>query len=193
MEEDNRARMHSSRIRQMEKRPEKVEEKIPPESLREKDGSKVMETTAQEIPTTKKLKKEAEFFGNARGTMPEEGKNSFKKSLDLNNNTVLKKNATCENELAENGTPNAFETDDFPISQDRQKDERFIDRATSPLKPMQSKFKGKFPLQVIMRTVSGSIPQSSPSQVYLDAALLDLQFSTLHSWGGGGGGRGQLE
>lgn len=81
MEEDNRARMHSSRMRQMEKRLETLEEKIkgPPESLREMDGSKAMEITAQEIPdTTKKRKEEMEFLGNARGTMPEKNKNHSK-------------------------------------------------------------------------------------------------------------------
>lgn len=179
MEEDNRARMHSSRMRQMEKRLETLEEKIkgPPESLREMDGSKAMEITAQEIPdTTKKRKEEMEFLGNARGTMPEKNKKSFKKSLDFNNNTELKETTNCENELAAGRTPSALEPDDSPISQDGQKDVRFIDRATSPAKPMRSEFESKFPLWVLLGTVSGSISQSSPGQVYLDVAWLELQF-----------------
>lgn len=45
--------------------------------------------------------------------------------------------------MAEGRTPNALESDDSPISQDSQKDGKFIDRATSPLKPMQSEFEVK--------------------------------------------------
>ena len=49
------------------------------------------------------------------------------------------------------------EKDDSPICQGRQEDVIFVDRATSPLKPMQSEFKGKFPVWVLrLGTVSGS-------------------------------------
>ena len=173
MEEDNRARIHSSRIRQLEQRLKTLEKTIEcmPESPREKDGSKTMETEAQEIQDiTEKLK----LLGNSREKMPEERKKLFQKSLDFNNNAALKETASSENEVAAGRTPTLLEPNDSPISQDGQEDVRFIDRATSPVKLLKSEFKGKFPLWVLLGTVFDSIPQSSPDKVYLNAAWLEM-------------------
>ena len=137
-----------------------------------------METTAQEniLDPTKRRKEEMEPLGNGDEKMPEERKKLFKKSLDFNNNTELKDTASCENELAAGSTPNVLQPDDSLISQATQEDVRFIDRATSPLKLLQSEFKGTFTLWVLLGTDFGSIPQFSPGQVYLDEAWLELQF-----------------
>ena len=151
MKEGNRPRTHSSRMRQIKQRLDLLEKKIKglPESLREKDSSKAMETTAQEIlDTTKKLKEEMEFLRNTPEKMAEEHKKSFKKPLDFYNNTVLK----SENELAAGRTPNALEPNDSPISQDRHEDVRFTDRGTSPVNVMHSEIEGKFPARVLLGT-----------------------------------------
>ena len=152
MEEGNRPRTHSSRMRQIEQRLESLEKNIKglPESLREKDSSKAMETTAQEIlDTTKKLKEEMEFLRNTPEKMAEEHKKSFKKPLDFYNNTVLK----SENELAAGRTPNALEPNDSPTSQDRHEDVRFTDRATSPVNLMHfAEIECKFPVRVLLGT-----------------------------------------
>ena len=157
MEEGNRPRTHSSRMRQIEQRLESLEKNIKglPESLREKDSSKAMETTAQEIlDTTKKLKEEMEFLRNAPEEMPEERKKSFEKSLDFNNNTVVwKETSCCENELAAGRTPNALGPNDSPTSQDRHEDVRFTDRATSPVNLMHfAEIECKFPVRVLLGT-----------------------------------------
>ena len=165
---ENRARIHSARMRRIEQRLEKLEEKLKdlPELLRKKNGSKAIETTVQEIlDTREELKgsiensmKEMELLRkdcdqiNDREKIAEEHKISFEISLDGNNKT-----ASCENELASDRTPNTLEPDDSPISLDRQEDERFIDRATSPVKPLQSNFEGKFPVQVLLGIDFGSI------------------------------------
>ena len=140
-----------------------------------------METTAQEniLDTTKTRKEEMESLGNNREKMPEERKKLLKKSLDFNNNNELKETASCENELAAGRTPNVLQPDDSPITQATQEDVRIIDRATSPLKLMQSEFKDKFTLWVLLGTDFGSIPQSSPGQVYLDKAWLELELEFL--------------
>ena len=159
MEEvENGSRIHSARMQRIEQRLESLEEKIKglPESLTGKDGSKGMETTVKEIlETTEELKESIQNSVkeemksdqiNDREKMQEERKQSLEKSLDCNNNTALTKTASCENELAADRIPNALEPDDSPISVDRQGDVRFIDRATSPVKLMHSKFEGKFPV-----------------------------------------------
>ena len=156
MEKDNRARIDSSRLRQLQHRVLTLEEKIegPPKSPREKDSSKAMEAEAQEIQDTKEKLK---LVGNERGKMPEERKKLSQKSLNFNSNTALKETASCENEVAAGRTATVPEKDDSPISQGRQEDVKFVDRATSPVKPMQSEFKGKFPVWVLrLGTVSGS-------------------------------------
>ena len=162
MEEvENRARIYSASMRRIEQGLEMLNEKIKdlPESLREKNCSKAIETKVQEILDKTEelngsfensmremelLRKERDQI-NDREKMPEVLKKSFERSLECNANTALKETASCENELAADRTPNTLELDDSPISLDRQEDVRFFDRATSPVKPMQSNFEGKFP------------------------------------------------
>lgn len=88
---------------------------------------------------------------NDREKMPEEHKKFYRKSSDCNNNTSLNKTASCKNELAADGTPNAIEPDDSPASLSRQADKRFVDRATSPVN--QSKFEGKLPVRILLGAI----------------------------------------
>lgn len=68
-------------------------------------------------------------------------------------NTLLKKTASCENELSSDRTRNALEPEDFLVSLGRQENRRFFDTETLPLKRMQSKFEGKFPVPKLLGTV----------------------------------------
>lgn len=90
---------------------------------------------------------------NDREKMPEEHKKSYRKSSDCNNNTSLNETASCENELAADGTPNAIEPDDSPASLGRQADKRFVDRVISPVNLMQSKFEGKLSVRVLLGAI----------------------------------------
>ena len=176
MEEvENRARIHSAKMRRIEERMKTLEEiiKALPESLRQNDGSKAMEKRVQEIlDSTEELKEsvennmkeEIELLRkerdqiNDREKMTEEGKTCCEVSLDCNNNTAMKETASCENELAADRAPNALDLGDSPVSLDAQEGVRFIDRATSPVNIMQLEFEGKFPVRVLLRTIFGSIP-----------------------------------
>ena len=183
--EENFARILSARLRPLVQRLETLEENIEslPKSLSEKDGSKAMETKAQEIlDTTKELKEETKLMEKEcdqmcdRGKVSEECQNSFEISPECNNNTVLNETASCENELAPDGTRNTLEPDDSPATLGRQEDRSFADRATSPVKLMQSKFEGTFSVRILLGTVF--LAESRPNRVYLDAAWLELQFYT---------------
>lgn len=90
---------------------------------------------------------------NDREKMPEEHKKSYQKSSDCNNNTSLNKTASCQNELAADGTPNAIEPDDSPASLGRQADKRFVDGVISPVNLMQSKFEGKLPVRILLGAI----------------------------------------
>ena len=146
----------------LERRLETLEENVESllESIKKKVGNTAMEKRVQEIleSTVQQLKDMKESFENSmkeveveetelrkecdqmddRERIPEERKQSLEKSSDCNNNTALNKTASCEK------TPNALEPDDSPVSPGTQENVRFIDRATSPVKLMQSKFEGKF-------------------------------------------------
>ena len=77
-----------------------------------------------------KLGKQRDQIGD-RKLMKEERRKSFETSSESNNNSVLLETSSSENEL--DITPDALEHDDFHVGSDRQKNGRFLDRATSPI------------------------------------------------------------
>ena len=79
-----------------------------------------------------KLGKQRDQIGD-RELMPEERRKSFETSSESNYNSVLLETSSSENELAADITPDAPEHDDFHVGLDRQKNARFLDRATSPI------------------------------------------------------------
>ena len=132
------------------------------------DCNKTMETRIQEIleSTVKELKesidnimKNCELVEmklqlrkerdqmDEREKTPEECKKLIEKSSDWDDNVVLKESSCCENELAAERMPKALESNDLPVSLDRQENMRF-DRATPPFTPMQSKSEGKFSVRM---------------------------------------------
>ena len=137
------------------------------EFKREKDCNKTVETRVQEIieTTFKQLKEsienitkdceleDMELLRKERDQMderektPEECKKLIEKSSDWDDNVVLKESSGCENELAAERMPKALESNDLPVSLDRQENMRF-DRATPPFTPMQSKSEGKFSVRM---------------------------------------------
>ena len=149
----------------LEKRLKTLEEQFKSllQSRSEKDCKKSIETRVQEIieTTFKQLKEsienimkdfeleEVELLRKGRDQMgerekiPEECKKLIEKSSDCNNNVVLKESTGCENELAAERTPKALESDGFPVRMNRQENMGFLDRATLPFTPMQSKSEGK--------------------------------------------------
>jgi len=124
------------------------------ELLKEKADSKAIETRLQKIETPVKqskdiqksmknsvkddeeeeikLGKQRDQIGD-RKLMKEERRKSFETSSESNNNSVLLETSSSENELAADITPDALEHDDFHVGLDRQKNGRFLDRATSPI------------------------------------------------------------
>lgn len=160
--EEKFVRILSARLRPLAKRLETLEQKIEslPKSLSEKDGSKAMETKAQDIlDTTEELKEETKLLKKEcdqmydREKLSEERQNSFEIWPDCNSNTVLNETASCENDLVPDGTRNTLEPDDSPATLSRHGDRSFVDRATSPVKLMQSKFEGKFSVRILLGTV----------------------------------------
>lgn len=175
--------MYSARIRKivsdtttgLEERLRTLEEQVKSllESTRKKDCSKTMETRVQEILETpfKQVKEsianimkeveleEMELFRKESNQMddcektPEERKKLIEKSPDCNNNVVLKEITSCENELAAERTPDAFESDNSPVSLDSQEYMRVPDTATQPLKLTRSKSEGKFSVRIRLGTI----------------------------------------
>ena len=158
----------------LEQRLENLKEKAEsqPESIRKKVGNRAMKTRVQDIleTTVKQLKdveeaiensmEDVEVVENELGKerdqiddlekMQEERKKSFEKSPDCNNNTVLNKTASSENELAADRTPNALESDDFSVILDKEENMGFLDKATPLFTPRQSKSEGKFSVRYIV-------------------------------------------
>lgn len=96
--------------------------------------------------------------------MSEEHKELDEKSSDFNDNAVSNETVCCEEGIplisqqeeivvVEDRIPNALERDDALLSLDRQENVSFLDRATSPVKLMQSKFEGKFAVGVFLGTI----------------------------------------
>jgi len=79
-----------------------------------------------------KLGKQRDQIGD-RELMQEERRKSFETSSESNYNFVLLETSSSENELAADITPGALEHDDFHVGSDRQKNGRFLDRATPPI------------------------------------------------------------
>lgn len=124
------------------------------ELLKEKADSKAIETRLQKIETPVKqsrdiqtsmknsvkddeeekikLGKQRDQIGD-RELMSEERRKSLEISSESNYNSVLRETSSGENELAANITPDALEHDDFLVGLERQKNARFLDRATSPI------------------------------------------------------------
>lgn len=124
------------------------------EMLKEKADSKAIETRLQKIETPVKQSKDVQNsmknsvkddeeeeikLGKQRSQigdrelMQEERRKSFETSSESNYNSVLLETSSSENELAADITPDALEHDDFHVGSDRQKNGRFLDRATSPI------------------------------------------------------------
>lgn len=176
-----RVRLHSAKMKEivrqtasLEKRLRTLEEQVKSllESTIEKDCNKTMVERAQEIleTTLKQLNTliqnmvkvelgEMELFTkeidqiNNREETPEEREKFIEKSSDCNYNVVLKGTASCEKELAADRTPNSLESDNSPVSVDRQENMRFLDRASPPLKLTQPKSEGKFSVRIRPKTI----------------------------------------
>ena len=109
------------------------------ELLKEKDGNKVMETRAiQEIETSVKQLK-ASFENGVKDVEVEEMELLAEERDQMDYSKKIPETACCENKLAADSTPSALEPNDSPVNQSRQK--------------MQSKFKGKFPVRVLLGTM----------------------------------------
>ena len=143
-----------------------------PKSQRGNVGHTAMETKVQEkVETTVKqlldMKEsiensmkdveveEREFSGKERDQLdvcekiPEERKKFVEESSDCNNNAVLSKTAPQEEivVVADRG-PNALKRYDILLSPEIQENASSLDKATSPVKQLESKFEGEFALPV---------------------------------------------
>ena len=124
-----------------EERLETLEESVKSlsELLKEKDGNKAMETRAiQEIESSVKQLK-ASFENSVKDVEVEERQLLGEERDQMDYCEKIPETACCENELAADRTPSALEPNDSLVNQSRQE--------------MQSKFKGKFPLRVLLGTI----------------------------------------
>ena len=160
----------------IEQRLETLEENVKslPELLKEKDGNKALETKVQGIETAVKQLKvlvensakdvevgDMELLGKGRGQLDDSENLSeeHKKPPGSNKIAVLNEIA-CSGDcvrlissqeeivVVTNRIPNALKRDNIFSSREIQENISFLDKATSPIKLMESKFEGRFALLV---------------------------------------------
>lgn len=157
----------SDKTTSLEERLKTLEEQVKSllESTREKDCNTTMETRVQEIleTTFKQLKESVEnimkdfeleelkLLRKERDQMDDrpERKKIIEKSPDCNNNVVLKEITRCENKLVADRTPSVLESNNSPVSLDREENTTVLDRPTPLLKLTRSKSEGKFSVRIL--------------------------------------------